>query len=436
MTKILLVPWGDPSRWGEINYCLDGDRAKSISTIKLLSKKYDKVIILSLDSLIDIKPGSGSYVYDAFKETIEKYREEEHKNYTSIVNCVNSFVEKVVNKIGVNNVTNVVLPAYGSPGGLTSFNGKPEDYISVGIWKIEKLLEQYSGNIEELSLDLTTGMNFITSLSTIMLDMIGDLELAKNDRNDHKINIRYYNSEPYNPVNSNKDYSILMVHKFIKDRLTFPYLTIHDDSQDLLKKLKQYDLPEEVKNINSAHLGYVLSTMKAVYFSIPLALKYYVGKSVKSNILEFWENNISVTDKSVERNMYMNPNRVYALLYSNIILDKVSENKSLSDIEKEVKKIYPKVNPISIPLIHKELSNLRKAIEKLKNTNKEEEIYKNLTDFANENNNISEVPNESENKINKRNLIAHAGFPNEFVKIFKNGTLEYTLDVKDILSTL
>ena len=180
---------------------------------------------MSLDSLIDIKPGSGSYVYDAFKETIEKYREEEDKNYTSIVNCVNSFVEKVVNKIGVNNVTNVVLPAYGSPGGLTSFNGKPEDYISVGIWKIEKLLEQYSGNIDELSLDLTTGMNFITSLSTIMLDMIGDMELAKNDRNDHKINIRYYNSEPYNPVNSNKDYSILMVHKFIKDRLTFPYLT-------------------------------------------------------------------------------------------------------------------------------------------------------------------------------------------------------------------
>ena len=122
MTKILLVPWGDPSRWEEINYCLEGDRAKSISTVKLLSKKYDKVIILSLDSLIDIKPGSDSYVYDAFKETIEKYREEEHKNYTSIVNCVNSFVEKVVNKIGVNNVTNVVLPAYGSPGGLTSFN--------------------------------------------------------------------------------------------------------------------------------------------------------------------------------------------------------------------------------------------------------------------------------------------------------------------------
>ncbi|MCL4320587.1 MAG: hypothetical protein M1427_05015, partial [Candidatus Thermoplasmatota archaeon] len=271
---------------------------------------------------------------------------------------------------------------------------------------------------------------------TIMLDMIGDLELAKNDRNDHKINIRYYNSEPYNRVNRNKDYSILMVHKFIKDRLTFPYLTIHDDSQDLLKKLKPYDLPEEVKNINSAHSRYVLSTMKAVYFSIPLALKYYVGKSVKSNILEFWENNISVTDKSVERNMYMNPNRVYALLYSNIILDKVSENKSLSDIEKEVKKIYPKVNPISMPLIHKELSNLRKAIEKLKNTNKEEEIYKNLTDFAKENNNISEVPNESENKIDIRNLIAHAGFPNEFVKIFKNGTLEYTLDVKDILSTL
>ena len=87
--------------------------------------------------------------------------------------------------------------------------------------------------------------------------------------------------------------------------------------------------------------------MKAVYFSIPLALKYYVGKSVKSNILEFWENSISVTDKSVERNLYMNPNRVYALLYSNIILDKVSENKSLGDIErKRLKHLSGSVNAL------------------------------------------------------------------------------------------
>ena len=89
-----------------------------------------------------------------------------------------------------------------------------------------------------------------------------------------------------------------------------------------------------------------------------------------------------------------------------------------------------------MPLIHKELSNLSKAIEKLKNTDKKEEIYKNLTDFANENNNISEALNERENEIDKRNLIAHAGFPNEFVKIFKNGTLEYTLNVEEILSML
>lgn len=443
--KVLLVPWGDPSNWREINYALDGKKAKSISTLILLAKKYDKVIILSLDSLIDIHPKEDSFIYEDFTSTIGNDRQGGFKNYSSVIRSVNSFVEAVVKRIGVKNVENVVLPAYGSPGGTISFNGKPEDYISVGVWKVEEILEKHSGEINEISLDLTTGMNFTTSLTTIICDMVGDLELAKNREVD-KLLIQYYNSEPYNSKDVDREYSIKMVHKVIKDRLTFPYLTIKEDTQDLLKKRSPHEISVEVNKVNEAYSRWVLNTIKAVYFPIPLALKYYAGNTTNTNVLELWENDISVSERCINRNLYLNQNRVYALLYSNIILKNISKTKSIEDIRKESKLIYPKISPITMTLIDKELNNLSNALKKLRESKKEKELYRKLVcpennmniDYEVLGSDLNHAPLEEKNSkdIDKRNLLAHAGFLNDYINISSDGTIEYTCDVKMILSLL
>ena len=99
--KILLAPWGDPTRWSEISYSMDGERIKSISTLSVLSKKYDKVIILAMDSLIDIRPDKRSYLYDEYMETIAKIQESGINGYGELVESVHNFIKLSLKKIGI-----------------------------------------------------------------------------------------------------------------------------------------------------------------------------------------------------------------------------------------------------------------------------------------------------------------------------------------------
>ena len=425
--KILLAPWGDPTRWSEISYSMDGKKIKSISTLSILSKKYDKVIILAMDSLIDIRPDKRSYLYDEYMETIAKIQESGIKGYGELVESVHNFIKLSLKKIGIGNSEIVVLPSFGSPGGGFRFEGSPEDYVSVGLWKIEKIIENAGEDIEEVSIDLTNGMNFITALTTNICNMVTDIELMRNSSH-IKIITEYFNSDPYSPSLKDGDFYIRSVSKIIKDRIDLPYLTIMTDSKKFLGfKSTESDLRVDINETNRNYSKIVPNVLKAIYYPLPLVLKYYANKSIKENILDIWESGITVSNSKIKRNVFINPNKLYGLLFTNLVCGKIEQNRSIESISKDSRLIYQKISALSQVLINKEINNIKeRALEKLKTSGKESDLYRNLI--------TGEFVKDPE--PDKRILIAHAGFQNDFTRIHRDGRLEYTIDVKEILKKI
>src|SRR5690554_742072 len=53
--KVLIAPWGNPTRWKEVTYSLEGNNLKSKTSLALLQETVnpDKVIIIGLDTLAE-----------------------------------------------------------------------------------------------------------------------------------------------------------------------------------------------------------------------------------------------------------------------------------------------------------------------------------------------------------------------------------------------
>ena len=51
--KLLVSTWGLPRDWKDATYEFEGTFLKSCTTLGLLSRKYDKVVVLVLDSIVD-----------------------------------------------------------------------------------------------------------------------------------------------------------------------------------------------------------------------------------------------------------------------------------------------------------------------------------------------------------------------------------------------
>jgi CRISPR-associated protein Csx1 len=424
--KILLAPWGDPTRWKEIKYTFGSDPSEiSISPLKLLSKKYDVVILLVLDSLIDINPDKESMLFEDYNKTIMS---KVLDSYDKIVDSVTSFASCVAKRIGILNCEVVVLPSFGSPGGNKIFKGSPGDYLSIGMLKITKILEKCE-EIEEISTDLSNGLNYTTALSLKMAEMISDLELMRQNSID-RIVTNIYNSDPYTGESSrDMGHEIRLVYKEIKNKIIFPYLSIKEESSGLFKKTSSAVV--DLKNVEIEYQKYIPNILKSLYFSLPLVLFNYFGKEYKEPILETWQENIKIEGESIMRILSLNPNKVYAILFSNIVLRKISSPATIMSLKSITKDIYPKISASSQALIEKELNSLSKALTKLKERGKEEDFYVNLS--GNE-----EYFNQISNKVepDMRNLIAHAGFQNNFIKINKSGKISYTIPIEDLLAKI
>ena len=201
-----------------------------------------------------------------------------------MVNAISSFVKKVVGTLPNSEEVGekfeiIVLPSFGSPGGVTTFEGMPEDYISVGLIKISKKLQSFD-NITEISVDLTNGLNFIAGLTIKMAEQLNDLTLMKNTT-ENGIGIKFYNSDPYTPGNEEKEHIIRNVLKDRKNKIIFPYLSLKEDSKKLMNKNDNSNSNDEYKEINKDYNNYVPNVIKSLYYPFPLILKYYAGKEME-----------------------------------------------------------------------------------------------------------------------------------------------------------
>ena len=433
--KILLAPWGDPTKWKSIHYSMESHKERSISTLSILSKYYDKVFILVLDSLIDISPVEKSKLYNEYKCTIYEAKKRENLRYNDMVNAISSFVKKVVGTLPNSEEVGekfeiIVLPSFGSPGGVTTFEGMPEDYISVGLIKISKKLQSFD-NITEISVDLTNGLNFIAGLTIKMAEQLNDLTLMKNTT-ENGIGIKFYNSDPYTPGNEEKEHIIRNVLKDRKNKIIFPYLSLKEDSKKLMNKNDNSNSNDEYKEINKDYNNYVPNVIKSLYYPFPLILKYYAGKEMEmcDKILKLWEDGICISGNKVKRHLNINQKKLFALMFANIVLKKMTADYSIDCIDEEAKNIYPKISEIGSILINKEINHIKGALAILRNNSGNSEIYGKLR-FSESNQSVNKEPTPD-----KRILIAHAGFQNDFVEIFQNGDVKYTLNIENILNAV
>ena len=433
--KILLAPWGDPTRWKPIYYSMGSHKERSISTLSILSKCYDKVFILVLDSLIDISPDENSNLYNEYKCTIYEANKRENLRYNDMVDAISSFVKKVVgtlsNSVEVGEKFEIiVLPSFGSLGGVTTFKGKPEDYISIGLIKISKKLQSFD-NITDISVDLTNGLNFIAGLTIKMAEQLSDLTLMKNTT-ENGISVEYYNSDPYSPSNKEKEHIIRTVLKDRKNKIIFPYLSLKEDSKGLMNKNDDSNSNDEYKKINKYYNNYVPNVIKSLYYPFPLILKYYAGKEMEmcDKILNLWEDGICISGNEINRHLNINQKKLFALMFANIVLKKMTADYSIDCIDQEAKNIYPKISEIGSILINKEINHIKNALAALRTNSVNSENYGKL---------FFSGPNQLVNKKSlpdKRILIAHAGFQNDFVEIFKNGDVKYTEEIETILNAV
>lgn len=413
--KILLAPWGDPTRWNKIKYELAGEETESASPLSLLEKKFDRVFILVPDSLIDIKQNNTVISSDVL--------EKKFKTYKDLVDAVSSFVKEKAKEIGISKCEVIVLPSFGSPGGNIEFHGNPEDYVSVGLIKLWNLLKS-EREVDEIALDLTNGLNFINALTLRISEFLSDLKIIDRTGDKH-ILLTIYNSDPFSPDNKGRLHHIHEVYRETKNKINFPYLSIMGESKQLINKVMNSN--ENANEINKRYKEYVPTIMKSLYFPLPLVLLYNKGKKLDDSVLETWENGIKLEGNEVNRYFSLNSNKVYAYIFANIVLNKIPEEKLPGSIRNISENIYHKISPSSETLINKELGSLEKALEKLKDSGVESDLYCNISGYG-------ESSDQAE--PSKRNLIAHAGFQNDIVKLHSDGRMEYIIDIGTIMSKI
>jgi len=188
MESLLILPWGDPKGWEEVEYVFNDIKLKSRSTLPLLIKKIkpSKVIVITLDTLAS----SGN----SYSEILDNVR-----NYCS---------DFISNKLGVKEKVDVlVAPGVGEfKNGV--FKGRMEDFYSYILFKLSQILPNGDAAIH---LDLTHGVNFMPTLTYKAISEIAGIYAICR-----RVKLTVYNSEPYN-----KNIKKLSIH-VVEDSETKP----------------------------------------------------------------------------------------------------------------------------------------------------------------------------------------------------------------------
>ncbi len=441
--KLLIAPWGNPLGWNEVSYIFDEEKGRkrvdSITTLKALHEKFDHVIILALDSLIDLNGNTKSQLNDLYISHVKNNRESGFKNYESIVSSIEAFIQDSLKQIGIENAHVCVLPAFGSPGGKYNFRGKPEDYVSLGLLEIEKIISEIGEPVDEISLDLSHGINFLTSMTVVLCEMLTDIELIKT-RDLDSIDIRYYNSEPYSKEKADNEYRIFTVYKTRKSKIDIPYMKINEENQKLIKFSFEQGSAEEGRNIIEINKEYddkVVNLLKSLYYPFPLLLEklsisYSFIKLSIDSLLEIWKRNVKINGNTIERNITINYYKVYAFLITKSLQKIVSNGMNIDSIGMDSGNIYKKVSEIGKTLIDNEIWKVMNAKDKLERCGKEKSLYRDVKIGS------ANFPGSQRSNVkpDKRIMIAHAGLQNDIVMLHKDGKLEYTIPPEEILEII
>jgi CRISPR-associated protein Csx1 len=478
---LVVAPWGLPPQWRDVMYvlevddkCFKGSRKYCTTLIPLLLSMEDHVkagkvdvAIIALDSLVNKYTKTedstcfkcynelSMYIDEASKSS--SYNELTLKLKEFIVEFIKCLFEKYELSLSINNLNVIIAPAIGSPGGRWVFRGDLQDFESRVLYELGKLCltKPYSRVI----IDLSHGINFMPSLVIHLIRKLVSIQLlAHKELRD--VAVEVFNSDPIPPLGTpERDIrinravyenvrSILLVHN-IPEFIDFSHVVESDES------LKSKFLPVKIDLTNkvSSVLRDIRCIYSSLYYPLPLALHYFLHKDVcecidsLTNVLDRVIDYVVVdygdpNSPTIVRPITVNPDTLYIYYIARALCKRIGghsgEAPTIDYIKSEVMPIYEYIHESLPILIGQELSNLErlgKDLKDLQNYQSLKGTWKTLDEVRLLVKRSSGSEESKKRRPDKRILIAHAGFQDEFIQILINDEfkLKYVLDPKQIL---
>ena len=478
---LVVAPWGLPPQWRDVMYvlevdgkCFKGSRKYCTTLIPLLLSMEDHVkagkvdvVIIALDSLVNKYTKTeestcfkcynelSMYIDEASKSS--SYNELTLKLKEFIVEFIKCLFEKYELSLSINNLNVIIAPAIGSPGGRWVFRGDLQDFESRVLYELGKLCltKPYSRVI----IDLSHGINFMPSLVMHLIRKLVSIQLlAHNELRD--VAVEVFNSDPIPPLGTpERDIrinravyenvrSVLLVHS-IPEFIDFSHVVESDES------LKSKFLPVKIDLTNkvSSVLRDIRCIYSSLYYPLPLALHYFLHRDVcecidsLTNVLDRVTDYVVVdygdpNSPTIVRPITVNPDTLYIYYIARALCKRIGghsgEAPTIDYIKSEVMPIYEYIHESLPILIGQELSNLErlgKDLKDLQNYQSLKGTWKTLDEVRLLVKRSSGSEESKKRRPDKRILIAHAGFQDEFIQILINDEfkLKYVLDPKQIL---
>lgn len=434
--SILISVWGEPGGWREVTYLNINESVQEKNISGLAFYKGNKIIIIVQDSILfrnkNVKPNNKivEEVYPKFSEKLKDI-----KTYDELVTLIKEYVSEIVNKIlsksrNVSEKTDVeviVVPSignfYGNITGKMSEIGTIDINAISGILLLELYKKLRDVSDEEIILDVTHGLNYLTNTSFYIVNILSRL-LKKKLR---IINFIQISQDVF------KEYEIAK-NPFLSLNLSEEIL----DFEGMKIYTEKNIIREEDINIIK---GIILSTSYSTLLPLLYYLeKYDVGIISKLDYHKYAKFNRK--NEEIEISYEKNFNRIFSYhhilkfiicdyLYRTLeeeIKSKIDDGFSSKTIENALNKIEHILYPISEKIIYTELNNIKRVAEKNKEKLKNKYIL--LGEILYPSSLIARLFNcikkclESKRSATtedyqsrNRNFIAHAGFLKDITMI-------------------
>jgi len=422
--KVLISTWGLPAEWKDVEYNYEDRSARGCSTLQLLEENYDRIFILTLESIFDYN-NDRTRKYDNISKCRECYIENtiryETENYKDFIERGELALTKMIGCIGLNTdkVKVIILPSIGHPGPTKKFDGNVKNYASVAMVRLfdELMKISDSEHVEEICLDTSHGLNFMPTISLDISRFISQLIFfkqaansgTKNDGN--KIRFRALNADPLPRI---QDYNFLGINEVLNETINSLPVSLEKDNDIYLSSVNgELHKDEELKSI----YYYIRKVIKSSYYPFPILLGNYSRdikgiQDMRNKILDKWLSDTIIDNESITHNGTIGPKFIKDLLTAEVIINVIKsiigkkDRVSLEDIKNMNEKVYKSISEINHVLINQEISEIEKFYKG--NPIHSKELLK--MGKMGDSNPIDEPV--------KRIMIAHAGFQIGLVYIY------------------
>ena len=364
---VYIATWGDPLGWSIAEYNSDQGKIRCWTTLPL-SK--DRSILIVFYSAIFAKPREGNVLYSfchEAKEALSKANERVKKGddirdvvrdyFYDLLKCLNN-CDKLVSNVEV-----IPIPNLGKVGGV-SFEITAEAMRGLLYAELYKRLKGEN----EIVLDITHGINYLTAITLNVLQQLSALLGAK---------LRVTNAVPITQT----EFEVETVAKFNKDSFN-------------LQDLENTDVINSIK-LNAPLPLIYLCRRNRRKFEIPEVK--FIREDTKSQGILF-----SLKDKRVLGEL--KESVILSSIVEDYVCDRINTYDDPFKVEKlyEITELFERFYSISKSLIINELNNIT-------NKKKSGMVYEILAQPREDCNSMMKSIDQT-----RRNYIAHGGFLKEF----------------------